>query len=82
MAIGVASRCKINANIGNSATARTSTATEKLEYSIKYGADNVMDLSTGGNIPDIRQAIIDASPVPSARCRSTKPSRASGASRT
>ncbi len=65
MAIGVASRCKINANIGNSATASNIAGElEKLEYSIKYGADNVMDLSTGGNIPEIRQAIIDASPVP------------------
>jgi len=65
MAIGVASRCKINANIGNSATASNIAGElEKLEYSIKYGADTVMDLSTGGNIPEIRQAIIDASPVP------------------
>ena len=65
MAIGIASRCKINANIGNSATASgVAGELEKLEYSIKYGADTVMDLSTGGNIPEIRQAIIDASPVP------------------
>jgi phosphomethylpyrimidine synthase len=65
MAIGIASRCKINANIGNSATASNIAGElEKLEYSIKYGADTVMDLSTGGNIPEIRQAIIDASPVP------------------
>ncbi|MGD0580946.1 MAG: phosphomethylpyrimidine synthase ThiC, partial [Bryobacteraceae bacterium] len=65
MAIGIASRCKINANIGNSATAsNVEGELEKLQYSIKYGADTVMDLSTGGNIPEIRQAIIDASPVP------------------
>jgi phosphomethylpyrimidine synthase len=65
MAIGIASRCKINANIGNSATASNIAGElEKLEYSIHYGADTVMDLSTGGNIPEIRQAIIDASPVP------------------
>src|SRR5581483_2480987 len=65
MCIGVASKCKINANIGNSST--TSNIEEelaKLEYSVKYGADTVMDLSTGGDIPRIRQAIIDASPVP------------------
>ena len=65
MAIGVASKCKINANIGNSAT--TSNIDDelgKLEYAVKFGADTVMDLSTGGDIPRIRQAIIDASPVP------------------
>ncbi|HEY3939607.1 MAG TPA: phosphomethylpyrimidine synthase ThiC, partial [Bryobacteraceae bacterium] len=65
MCIGVASTCKINANIGNSAT--TSNIDEelaKLQYAVKYGADTVMDLSTGGDIPRIRQAIIDASPVP------------------
>ncbi len=65
MAIGIASRCKINANIGNSAvTSNTEEELEKLRYSVKYGADTVMDLSTGGDIPGIRQAIIDASPVP------------------
>src|SRR5579862_8242875 len=65
MAIGVASMCKINANIGNSAT--TSNIDEeiaKLQYSVKYGADTVMDLSTGGDIPEIRKSIIAASPVP------------------
>ncbi len=65
MCIGVASKCKINANIGNSAT--TSNIDEelaKLQYAVKYGADTVMDLSTGGDIPKIRAAIIDASPVP------------------
>ena len=65
MCIGVASRCKINANIGNSAvTSNIDEELEKLRYSVKYGADTVMDLSTGGDIPRIRQAIIDASPVP------------------
>jgi phosphomethylpyrimidine synthase len=65
MCIGVHSNCKINANIGNSAT--TSDISEelaKLEYCIKYGADTVMDLSTGGDIPAIRKAIIAQSPVP------------------
>ncbi len=63
--IGVASKCKINANIGNSAvTSHIDEELEKLRYSVKYGADTVMDLSTGGDIPRIRQAIIDASPVP------------------
>ncbi len=65
MCIGVASKCKINSNIGNSAvTSEIDQELEKLQYSIKYGADTVMDLSTGGDIPRIRQAIIDASPVP------------------
>jgi phosphomethylpyrimidine synthase len=65
MCIGVASKCKINANIGNSSTtSNLGDAVAKLEYCVKYGADTVMDLSTGGDIPRIRQAIIDASPVP------------------
>jgi phosphomethylpyrimidine synthase len=65
MCIGVASSCKINANIGNSATtSNIDEELEKLRYSVKYGADTVMDLSTGGDIPRIRKAIIDASPVP------------------
>jgi phosphomethylpyrimidine synthase len=65
MCIGVASKCKINSNIGNSAvTSEIDDELEKLRYSIKYGADTVMDLSTGGDIPRIRQAIIDASPIP------------------
>src|SRR5262245_56307497 len=65
MCIGVASRCKINSNIGNSATSSNiGEELEKLHYSVKYGADTVMDLSTGGDIPRIRQATINASPVP------------------
>src|SRR5579871_3086997 len=65
MCIGVASTCKINANIGNSSTnSNIDEELEKLSYSVKYGADTVMDLSTGGDIPRIRQAIIDKSPVP------------------
>jgi phosphomethylpyrimidine synthase len=65
MCIGVASKCKINANIGNSAvTSNIDEELEKLRYSVKYGADTVMDLSTGGDIPRIRQAIINNSPVP------------------
>src|SRR5271167_1808465 len=65
MAIGIATGCKINANIGNSST--TSNIDEelkKLHHAVHYGADTVMDLSTGGDIPTIRKAIIDASPVP------------------
>jgi phosphomethylpyrimidine synthase len=65
MAIGVASKCKINANIGNSSTtSNIDEEVEKLQYAVKYGADTIMDLSTGGDIPRIRKAIIDASPIP------------------
>ena len=65
MCIGIASKCKINANIGNSSTSSDSAEElEKLRYAVKYGADTVMDLSTGGDIPGIRKAIIAQSPVP------------------
>ena len=61
MCIGVDSLCKVNANIGNSSTtSNIEGELEKLNYAVKYGADTVMDLSTGGDIPRIRQAIIDA----------------------
>ncbi len=56
---------KINANIGNSAVASCPRQElEKLDYSVKYGADTVMDLSTGGNINEIRRSIIGHSPIP------------------
>jgi phosphomethylpyrimidine synthase len=65
MCIGIASKCKINANIGNSATtSNIDEELDKLRYSVKFGADTIMDLSTGGDIPRIRQAIINASPIP------------------
>src|SRR5437879_4687454 len=65
MAIGIASKCKINANIGNSATSSNiDEELKKLHHAVHYGADTVMDLSTGGDIPVIRKAIIEASPVP------------------
>src|SRR6201984_3208147 len=65
MGIGIAFKCKINANIGNSATtSEINEELKKLHHSVHYGAATVMDLSTGGNIPEIRQAIINASPVP------------------
>jgi phosphomethylpyrimidine synthase len=65
MCIGVASKCKINSNIGNSAViSNIEGELEKLRYSVKYGADTVMDLSTGGDIPAIRKAIIADSPIP------------------
>ena len=65
MGIGIAVTTKINANIGNSAvTSDASGELEKLDMIIHYGADTFMDLSTGGDIPGIRQTLIDASPVP------------------
>ena len=65
MSIGVAAKCKINANIGNSATtSNIDGEVEKLRTAVKYGADTVMDLSTGGNIHEIREAVIRNSTVP------------------
>ena len=65
MAIGKVARVKINANIGNSqVSSDVNGEIEKLQIAVKYGADTVMDLSTGGNIDGIRRAIIAASPVP------------------
>ncbi len=65
MGIGIASRCKVNANIGNSAvTSNIDEELRKLHMAIQHGADTVMDLSTGGNIPEIREAILRHSPVP------------------
>ena len=63
--IGIVATVKINANIGNSAvTSNIDEELKKLHMAVHYGADTVMDLSTGGNIPEIRKAIIAASPVP------------------
>ena len=65
MAIGIAARCKINANIGNSAvTSDRDGELEKLHAAVHFGADTVMDLSTGHDIDGIRTAIIERSPVP------------------
>ncbi len=65
MAIGKVASVKINANIGNSAVeSDIDGELDKLHHAVHYGADTVMDLSTGGNIDAIRQAILDASPVP------------------
>ncbi len=65
MGIGIAARCKINANIGNSAvTSNIEEELEKLHMAVHYGSDTVMDLSTGKDIDAIRKAIIAASPVP------------------
>src|SRR5208283_2269920 len=65
MCIGVASKCKINSNIGNSSvTSNVDEELKKLHTSVHYGADTVMDLSTGGGIHEIREAILRHSPVP------------------
>jgi phosphomethylpyrimidine synthase len=56
---------KINANIGASpVTSTTAQEVEKLRWAQKYGADTLMDLSTGGNLDECRQAIIDHSTIP------------------
>ena len=65
MAIGRNFLVKINANIGNSAVAsNVANEVDKLVWSIRWGADTVMDLSTGRNIHDTREWIIRNSPVP------------------
>jgi len=65
MAIGIAASCKINSNIGSSALASDiEEEVRKLKTSIKYGADTVMDLSTGGDLDAIRARIIAESSVP------------------
>ena len=65
MAIGKVARVKINANIGNSAVSSSiDEELEKLRLAIRYGADTVMDLSTGRDIDAVREAIISASAVP------------------
>jgi phosphomethylpyrimidine synthase len=65
MAIGRNFLVKINANIGNSAVAsNVATEVDKLVWAIRWGADTVMDLSTGRNIHDTREWIIRNSPVP------------------
>jgi phosphomethylpyrimidine synthase len=65
MVIGRNFKVKINANIGNSAvTSSIEEEVEKLVWAIRWGADNVMDLSTGRNIHTTRDWIVRNSPVP------------------
>ncbi|MBF0483448.1 MAG: phosphomethylpyrimidine synthase ThiC [Candidatus Omnitrophica bacterium] len=65
MVIGKNFLTKINSNIGNSAVSSSiSLEIEKMLWSIRWGADTVMDLSTGANIHETREAIIRNSPVP------------------
>jgi phosphomethylpyrimidine synthase len=65
MIIGRNFLVKINANIGNSAvTSSIEEEVEKMRWAVKWGADTVMDLSTGKNIHETREWIIRNSPVP------------------
>src|SRR5262249_32289883 len=65
MIIGRNFLVKINANIGNSAVTSTiSDDVDKLRWAVKGGADTVVELSTGRNIPDTRVWFIRSSPVP------------------
>ncbi len=65
MAIGMVSNCKINANIGSSAlSSDIEGEVEKVDACLKYGADTIMDLSTGGDLDKIREAVIAHSTVP------------------
>ena len=65
MAIGAVAHVKINANIGNSAvTSDLAEEVGKLRLAVQYGADTVMDLSTGKDLDDVREAILAVSPVP------------------
>ncbi len=65
MAIGRAAKTKINANMGASpVSSGTHEEVEKLKWAEKWGADTVMDLSTGGNLDECRDAIIRNSTVP------------------
>ena len=65
MAIGRASKTKVNANMGASpVSSGTDEEVEKLKWAERWGADTVMDLSTGGNLDECREAIIQNSTVP------------------
>ncbi|PTW44478.1 phosphomethylpyrimidine synthase ThiC [Rhodovulum kholense] len=65
MVIGRAFKVKVNANIGNSAiTSSMEEEVEKMVWAIRWGADTVMDLSTGRNIHNIRDWILRNAPVP------------------
>ena len=65
MAIGRNFLVKVNANIGNSAVLSTvADEVDKMVWAIRWGADTVMDLSTGRNIHNIRDWIVRNSPVP------------------
>ncbi len=63
--IGRSVTCKINANIGNSQlSSDIEGELEKLDVALGYGADTIMDLSSGGDIPRIRRALLEACRAP------------------
>ncbi len=65
VAIGRGTRIKVNANIGTSSDASSiDEEVEKALIAVKYGADMIMDLSTGGDIPETRRRILEAVDVP------------------
>ncbi len=65
MVIGRGSKTKINANLGASpVSSGTHEEVAKLDWSVRWGADTVMDLSTGGDLDACRQAILDAATIP------------------
>ncbi len=65
MAIGRASLTKVNANLGASpVSSGTAEEVEKMRWSVRWGADTVMDLSTGGDLDACREAIVTNSSVP------------------
>ncbi|MCZ6600874.1 MAG: phosphomethylpyrimidine synthase ThiC [Acidobacteria bacterium] len=65
MCIGRASRTKVNANLGASpVTSGTDEEVEKMQWSVRWGADTIMDLSTGGDLNACREAILQNSTVP------------------
>ena len=73
MIIGRNFLVKINANIGNSAvTSSIEEEVEKMTWATRWGADTIMDLSTGRNIHETREWIIRNSPVPGAACPFTR----------
>ena len=65
MGIGINVRCKINANLGNSALGSDIPAElEKVRTAVRFGADAIMDLSTGKHLDETREAILHACSVP------------------
>ena len=65
MGIGKGLRTKVNASIGSSTDiADIAMEVNKAEIAEKYGADTLMDLSVGGDIPGIRRAVMDAISLP------------------
>lgn len=74
MVIGREFATKVNANIGNSdETSNPEGELRKLHAAVHYGADTVMDLSTGDDLDAIREANVEHSPIPLGTFRSTKP---------